>query len=205
MADQSEDYIFGLVRSGYDKIARTYTTQRKRFDNFQQIDKFVSLLPPNAKVLDAGCGTGDPVAMYLDNQTIKVVGVDMSATMISLAKENLPACEFHQMNMTAMDFPPESFDGLISCYAVFHVPRDQHEALFRSFGAILKPGGALLLSVGASDWEKVEDFYGTAMFWSHFEPKTTQALITQAGFKIKTSRNIQSGGELHHWILAQKR
>lgn len=62
----------------------------------------------------------------------------------------------------------------------------------------------MLVSVGSSEWEEVESYYGVKMFWSHFHPTTTESLITGSGFRIEFGRNVESGDETHYWILARK-
>jgi hypothetical protein len=54
-------------------------------------------------------------------------------------------------------------------------------------------------------WEEFADYMGEDMFWSHYEPDKTQSLITNAGFEIEFGRDVESGGEKHHWVLARKR
>ncbi|MDH3890799.1 MAG: class I SAM-dependent methyltransferase [candidate division Zixibacteria bacterium] len=195
---------FAIVRNGYDKIAECYLKDREKFENWNELEEFCSKLPPKARVLDVGCGTGTPVARYLIEQGFEVVGIDVSKEMLKVARWNVPEASFVQMNMTDIDFPPESFDGLISCYAIFHVPRERHAAIFRSFHTIIKTDGPLLVSVGSCAWEEVESYYGVKMFWSHFDPATTESLITDAGFSIVFGRNVDSGDETHYWILARK-
>lgn len=195
---------WGIVRDGYDRIAELYLKEREKFENCKELEDFCSKLPANAKVLDVGCGTGIPIARYLIDRGFKVVGIDLSKEMLSVARRNVPDATFRQMNMVAIDFPPGSFDGLISCYAIFHVPRDNHAAIFQSFHTILKPHGTMLVSVGSSEWEEVESYYGVKMFWSHFHPTTTESLITDSGFRIEFGRIVESGDETHYWILAHK-
>lgn len=155
-------------------------------------------------MLDAGSGTGVPIARYLVQSGFEVVGIDLSKEMVSVARRNLPEATFLQMNMAEIDFPPESFDGLISCYAIIHVPKELHAAIFKSFHAILKPQGVMLVSAASWEWEEFADYLGVDMFWSHHAPATTEALITDAGFEIEFGRDIESGGEKHHWVLARK-
>ncbi len=204
MDQNSYDNASEIVEAGYSKIASRYAEDREIFDNWNEVEAFCSMLPPKAKILDVGCGTGIPISRYLVQNGFEVVGIDLSKEMISAAKQNVQGAEFLPMNMTEIDLPPESFDGVISCYSIFHVPRNNHAAIFQSFCRVLKPDGVMLASVGASDWEGVEDYYGVDMFWSHFEPTTTQSLITSAGFHIVFGRNVKSGGEEHHWILARR-
>ena len=55
--------------------------------------------------------------------------------------------------------------ALVSSYAIFHVPRDLHASIYRSFHRVLKPNGKFLISIGFSDWGGIEDFYETQMYW----------------------------------------
>jgi len=193
-----------IVRSGYDRIAGRYTRDRERFENWNEIREFTSRLPRHARVLDVGCGTGVPVSQHIIENGFELVGIDLSPEMISAARKNVPGAIFTEMNMLELEFPAASFDGLISCYAVFHVPREQHRTLFHSFHRILRPGGPMLVSVGSTDWEGVEDYFGVDMFWSHYSPAKTEALITEAGFHMEFGRTLETGGEVHHWVLARK-
>lgn len=205
MKKYPRDQALEVVKSGYDQLAELYTKERERFDNWQEVEAFSSKLPENAKVLDAGSGTGVPIARYLVQSGFEVVGIDLSGKMVSTARKNVLGANFRQMNMAAIKLPPESFDGLISCYAIIHTPKELHAAIFKSFHAILKPQGVMLVSVASWEWEEFADYLGVEMFWSHYGPSQTESLITNAGFDIEFSRDIESGGEKHHWVLAHKR
>ncbi len=195
---------FEIVRAGYDRIAGRYTTEREKFDNWAEVKAFQHTLPEKARVLDVGCGTGVPIARHLTKNGCEVVGIDMSKEMVAVATRNVPEATFMQMNMIELDFPPESFDGLISCYAIIHVPRECHAAIFRAFYSALKPEGVMLVSVACWAWEEVATYMGEKMFWSHHDPAVTESLITEAGFVIDFGRAIEGGGEKHHWVLARK-
>lgn len=196
---------FEVVSSGYDRLGNRYTDERGKFDNWEEVEAFTSLLPANGKVLDAGSGTGIPIARHLVQAGFEVVGIDFSKTMVAAARANVPEATFHRMNMIAIDLPPESFDGVISTYAIIHVPREAHAGIFRSFHSILKPRGVILVSVASWAWEEFAEYMGVEMFWSHFGPDKTQSLITEAGFDIEFGRDVETGGEKHHWVLARKR
>jgi|GEM_PF-1555555 len=205
MKKYTHDQAFEIVESGYDKLTERYTRERERFDNWREVKAFSSRLPENGKVLDAGSGTGIPIAAYMVRSGFEVVGIDLSSAMVSTARNNVPGATFQQMNMAAIDLPPDSFDGLISCYAIIHVPREKHAAIFQSFHTVLKPQGVMLVSVASWAWEEIADYLGVGMYWSHYDPRKTESLITMAGFDIEFGRSVESGGEKHHWVLAHKR
>ena len=86
--------------------------------------------------------------------------------------------------MESLDFKNNTFDALVCSYAIFHIKREKHSAIYQRFSEILKPGGIILISVGYSDWEGIEDFYGTDMYWSHYSWEISLALFKEAGFEI---------------------
>jgi len=204
MKKRLHDHAFEVVRSGYDRLGNLYTAERERADNWIEVKAFTSLLPAGGRVLDAGSGTGIPIARHLVQAGFDVVGIDFSKTMVATARENVPDANFQLMNMTSIDLPLESFDGVISTYAIIHIPRELHTGIFRSFHSILKPRGVMLVSVASWAWEEFADYMGVEMFWSHFDPDETESLITKAGFDIEFGRDVETGGEKHHWVLARK-
>jgi len=204
MKQYKREQALEVVRSGYDLLGNRYTTERQKADNWKEVTAFTSLLPVKGRVLDAGSGTGIPIARHLIQAGFEVIGIDLSETMVAIARENVPGSTFQKMNIVEIDLPLESFDGVISTYAIIHIPREMHARIFRSFHSILKPGGIMLVSIGTCAWEEFADFMGVDMFWSHFDPAKTRSLIMEAGFDIEFGRDVVAGGEKHHWVLACK-
>jgi len=195
-----------IVEESYDKIAEEYHISKGIFDNEKELKEFASLLPKKAKILDVGCGAGVPVTKFLINAGFEVTGIDLSEKMLKLAREHVPKAKFVKMNMTSMDFPENSFDGLVSFYAIFHVSREKHLDIFKRFHKILKPDAIMLVSLGASEWEGTsEDFHGAKMFWSFYSPERSLQLIKDSCFKILSDKKISSGVENHYWILAKNK
>ena len=192
-----------IVKIGYNKIAQDYQTNRSVNDHRKELEEFVNLLPKKAKVLDVGCGAGVPVTRFLVVSGFDVTGVDFSESMLGLAGRNVPEARFIKKDMTKLDFKNNSFDGLTACESIVHVPREKHSLLFQSFHRIIKPNGAMLITIGNSDWEGTEEFYGARMFWSHYSPEKSLQMIKDAGFKIVFGKQIVIGEEKYYWVLAK--
>ncbi|MDH5440093.1 MAG: class I SAM-dependent methyltransferase [Candidatus Bathyarchaeota archaeon] len=192
-----------IVRAAYNKIAREYQADRGIFDHTEELEELVSLLPRNARVLDVGCGAGVPVTGFLVKAGFDVVGIDFSESMLGLARKNAPQAQLIMGSMTKLGFRENSFDGLTAFYSIIHVPREKHLALFQSFHRILKPKGVMLICMGTDEWEAVEEYYGTRMFWSHYSPEISLELVKNSAFQIIFDRHILTGGERHYWILAR--
>jgi len=198
------DAITKLVEQGYNRIAEDYYSHRNlsKFNN--ELEEFASLLPKNAHTLDVGCGAGIPTAKFLTERGIKVTGIDLSDKMLNLARDNVPNAKFVKMDMLKLEFNENTFDGIISVFALFHVPKENHYDVFKKFFEILKPGGILMINSGVSESEGTSRFFGVPMFWSNFSPKTTLDLVKKAGFSIISEAVLERGGEYQYWIFGKK-
>ncbi len=193
-----------LVRKGYNILSEKFQKNRPLFDIGIELEAFRALLPKNAKVLDLGCGTGVPRTKFFVDSGFNVTGIDLSEKMVMYARKNIPEATFIQQDMTTIDFQENTFDGLIACYSIIHVPREKHALLFKTIHTILKLGGVMLISLGSKEWEGTDNFLGTNMFWSHYSPHKSLQMMKDAGFQIIFDRMIVGGGEKHYWILAKK-
>ncbi|HLH49033.1 MAG TPA: class I SAM-dependent methyltransferase, partial [Roseiarcus sp.] len=141
----------------------------------------IARLPPDAKVLDLGCGGGLPVAQSLVEHGFDVTGVDLCPRQIELARQSAPRAKFFVADMTSAQFPAESFDAVVAFYSISHVPRAEQAGLVERIAFWLKPGGLFMASFGKADGEWVEEWLGTSMFFSHYNPDRTGALVLGAG------------------------
>lgn len=198
------DAISKLVEQGYNRIAEDYYAHRNLSKFNDDLEEFASLLPENAHVLDLGCGAGIPTAKFLTEKGIKVTGIDLSETMLNLARKNVPSAKFIKMDMNELEFNEETFDGIVSVYALFHIPKERHFEIFKKAFEILKPGGILMINTGVSESEGTSRFFGVPMFWSNFSPKITLNLVKKAGFSILSEGVLERGGEYQYWIFGKK-
>jgi ubiquinone/menaquinone biosynthesis C-methylase UbiE len=198
-----------IVKEGYNAIADRYLAERTRDSaDVWLLNEFIERLAPGAKVLDAGCGAGVPISQLL-SERFDVIGVDFSGAQIELAKKNVPSAKFLCQDMTSLDFPDETFDGITSYYAIIHIPRQEHQPLLRNFQRMLKPGGLALLCLGAEHLvdDIDEDYLGTRMYWSHYDKDTYLHMLVEAGFQIVWSKIVADKsceGASHLFVLAQK-
>ena len=195
-----------LVKQGYNKIAERYTATRDQFSNVKYLEKLAELLKPGATVLDIGCGGGLPVDKFLTEKGFRVTGLDISEKQIELARKNVPQGTFEVKNMVDLQNGEYQVEGVVSFYAIFHTPREQHQELFKKINSYLPRGGYILVTMGAGEWEGEEnDFLGTKMWWSHYGQDKNLEIIKDAGFEIILNEIDASGGERHLTILAEKR
>jgi predicted TPR repeat methyltransferase len=96
-------------------------------------------------VLDAGCGTG-LVGALVKNRASRLVGIDLSASMLELAKRKNIYDELHKGDLLSfMRARPQSFD-VVTCAATFIHFGDLGPA-FAAARSTLRTGGALVFTV----------------------------------------------------------
>jgi SAM-dependent methyltransferase len=203
------------VESGYDRMAEQYLASRDPEDPLAlaALEDLASLLPPEAAVLDLGCGAGVPVTRWLADRGFAVTGVDVSARQLELACTNVPEGTFLKADMTEVVFEPETFDAVVAFHSIIHVPRTEHPALLKSIHRWLEPGGALLATMTVADYEGRDDDWegwGAPMVWSHYDKNANVAMLRDAGFEIRYAEPRTGGGtgdetETWLWVLARKR
>ena len=200
-----------VVELGYDKVAHGYAQLEgeKKWPRMRWLKILLTRLEPGSSVLDLGCGSGDPADVEI-SKAHKITGVDVSQVQINLARQNVPAGHFIHGDAGSVDFPPASFDAVVSFYTIEHIPRKEHEALLRHIHQWLRARGFLLFSMEADEYEDIlGEWLDVPMFISSYKPETMKQLVTQAGFDlIETAieTQVERKTEIPYlWILARKR
>jgi SAM-dependent methyltransferase len=119
-------------------------------------------LPPGARILDVGCGSGW-LCEYFARFGYNATGIDISPDLIELARERLGKVPFgadheagtayrflvHDIEAAALD---ETFDAII-CYDALHHFEDERSVLKHLFG-MLEYGGQLFVMEGEQPAEE---------------------------------------------------
>jgi SAM-dependent methyltransferase len=200
-----------VVADGYDRVAErhlAWTQTARAEERARYTALLLERLPPGARVLDLGCGAGLPTTRELARR-FAVTGVDLSARQIALARQNVPAAEFIQADVTELDLPPESLDGVAAFYSIIHVPRHQQPELLQDVASWLRPGGLLVAALGTQAAEAdFDEFLGAPMYWSGFDSETNRRLVKEAGLQIISACEetaLEFGQQVTFlWVVAQK-
>ncbi len=104
-------------------------------------------LPEQARILDAGCGSGRNMVELA--RLGPVTGVELSEASVALARER-DVGEVIAGSVLEMPFADDSFDLAVSLDVIEHLEDDL--GALRELRRVLAPGGALLVTVPAYQW-----------------------------------------------------
>lgn len=200
-----------IVARGYDALGEDYVAWAASYaDPARQrmLEALSARLAPGARVLDIGCGPGVPTTRILADR-FEVTGVDISETQLDAARRNVPEATFVLGDLTLVDFPPGSFEGVTAFYSIIHVPREEHGPVFQRVSRWLIPGGLFLATLSATDdpgWNG--DWLGQPMFFSGYEATVNRGLVAAANFDLLIDDVMETpepeGPASFLWVLAQR-
>ena len=163
------------IRAAYDAVAKEYAAAfagelaAKPFDRALLADFAAAC---DGLVFDVGCGAAGHVTRFLADQGADVVGVDLSAASIEVARERQPSLRFQVADMRDLPAAAGSLAGLVALYSVIHLPRPEVPAALAEFRRVLRPGGVLVLAMhGGTGEMQSDDWFGQpvsvrASLWS---------------------------------------
>jgi SAM-dependent methyltransferase len=108
-------------------------------------DAFLTRLPPpGGRVLDLACGEGR-LSRDLAARGYWPIGIDVSPTLIGLAREADPAGDYRVANAESLPFDDGSFELVVAFNALMDF--DDMPAAVRESARVLVPGGTLCASI----------------------------------------------------------
>ena len=140
-----------MLKEAFDTVSGGYDGGALRFFP-QSAQSMVSLLDlrGDEHVLDVACGTGHAslaLARMLPHG--RVTGIDFSVGMLDQARTKAAAqgtsnIDFLERDMTALDFPENSFDVALCAFGIFFV--DDLDTQLAHVTSVVKPGGKVIIS-----------------------------------------------------------
>ncbi|HNY96645.1 MAG TPA: methyltransferase domain-containing protein [Smithellaceae bacterium] len=201
----------GDLRQIYDRFADTYEQNRGLFDMSEVIDDFSRRLPERpGRLLDLGCGAGEPFPAFFITRGWRVTGVDFSSRMLELARHYQPNMETVEADIRNVEFPDRQFDAVTAIYCLFHIEHEKHEGIFQKIFRWMKPAGKLLFTyatkeyTGAEIFNGYKEFMGEKLFYSHTTPGNLAAILKTIGFTIESETYRNIGGETFLWMTVAK-
>jgi SAM-dependent methyltransferase len=155
----------------------------------------IQQLPPDARVLDLGCGSGLPTAKQLLDAGVEVVGIDESQVMLDLANRQAPGGRYLLRDLRDFGDLGE-FDAVAAFFAFLMLPRDDIPAVLAALRGQLRGPKLLLVSMVHGDFDFFPiSFLGAPTHVSAYPPATLREVVTDAGYEVLELQEVEAVAE----------
>ncbi|HWO25524.1 MAG TPA: class I SAM-dependent methyltransferase [Kofleriaceae bacterium] len=155
----------------------------------EALEWLLTQLPAGARVLDIGCGTGRPTAEVLTQAGHAVTGIDVSATMIDIARRQVPGARFEQIDVRDFASEDASWDAVCAFFSLLQMPRRDLDAMLRRIAGWLVPGGCFVLATAPVDIEELSFLWmGQPLCVTSYPTERYLELLRAAGLEIVHAR-----------------
>ncbi|MFB9902912.1 class I SAM-dependent DNA methyltransferase [Allokutzneria oryzae] len=183
------------TRASYDTVAVSYADQvRNALAEKPYLRAIAALFADlvhtvgGGPVADVGCGPGH-VTAHLRELGVDAFGIDLSPTMIDVARRDHPGVRFEVGSMTDLALPDDSVAGLLAWWSLIHIPDNDVPVVLAHFRRVLRPGCPLVLGFHEGDGSrlKTEGYGGHPMnVRIHRRPLArVAAWLREAGFTVE--------------------
>jgi SAM-dependent methyltransferase len=185
------------TRTFYDAIAEDYADLFRDELAGRPLERallgvFAELVDGDGPVADLGCGPGRTTAR-LASLGLSVFGLDLSESMLAIARRENPGLRFEQGSMLELDLADGALAGALSFYSSIHTPVDRLPDLFAEFHRVLAAGAPLLVAFQAGDEHRHHDRpfgHPVSLTFQRRRPELMADLLTAAGFTL-VSRTVR--------------
>lgn len=153
--------MFARIAARYDLLNHLLSANADRGWRRRVTQKLRGLVPPDARVLDVACGTGDLSIELFGASGARVIGLDFCRPMLELAAAKAPQIPFIEGDALRAPFADGFFDAVTIAFGLRNLL--SAEAGLQELFRVLKPGGwAAVLEFSrpkAPAFRAVFDFY----------------------------------------------
>ncbi len=191
--------------SHYDRIALYWQQQHLNSTyGIPALERAIKFTENKSTALDVGCGSSGRFIDVLIKNGFTPTGVDISAEMISLAKQRHPDVAFYAENICTWQFP-QKYDLISAWDSTFHLPLEEQKPVLNKMCDGLNSRGVLLFTCGGTigPEELSGGFEGETFDYSTLGVNEFLRLIDEYGCTCKHLEYDQFP-ENHVCIIAQK-
>ncbi len=185
---------------------------------------YIRQLPPNARMLDGGCGLGE-WTVNLSRVGYHVLGLDISEETVTRLQKAFPGAIFERGDIRDTGQPDDSFEAYFSWGTFEHFEEGMQSCTNEAF-SIIRPGGYLFTSVpfenlpvqrSSGSYDADQESQENRR-WRFYQWRLTKAelhdQLMQSGFQVLEIRSIhkrqgavrvlnQEFGLPWHWLFTR--
>lgn len=192
------------TRDIYEQNAELFDRERSRkLFEARWLTRFADGLPQGGRVLDIGCGAGEPIASWLIAEGFTYTGMDIAEAMLGIARGRWPDMDWRQGDMRQIDLA-DQFDGIVAWNSFFHLTREEQRACLPRLARHLNPGGHLMVTVGYGNGE-VTGCVGDAVVYHASLSPAEYASILEANDMVMTGFLANDPDCAQHSVLLARK
>ena len=156
--------------------------------------RFASLLPPESRILDLGCGPGRDLRLFADAGH-SAIGVELNPSFVAMATRHGQVIEADIRNIRDL-FAPQTFDGIWAQASLIHLSRTETKQLLKDAESLLRPHGrfyACVSAVGETGWVNESDGRRWYTVWPEDD---FEVAVSAVGFEIE---DVNRGPYIEVW------
>lgn len=141
----------------YNKVAKIWSTKHHQHGFWEQEMRRFKELLPSGKILDVGSG-GARDAHDLIALGYQYTGTDISDSLLTIARKELPNQKFYKQSVYKLSFPADvKFDGFWCSATLLHIPKRRIKEALASIKTVIKPGATGFISIKDGKGERLEE------------------------------------------------
>lgn len=199
---RSSQAALSATIASYDAEAEAYAARFDSVDLSNHLDGLLGMITSlRGGIVDLGCGPGRDLGQ-LSARGIRATGVDISSGMLRLAQQAAPKAAVAAGDLRWLPFRDCVFAGGWACASLLHLNFQDALLALHEAHRVIKPGGALFLSVvaGVGDEWRV-DAAGGLKWFQYYKREKVERLLTLAGFDV-VSAEVANGVRHGNWVNA---
>ncbi|WOI60623.1 class I SAM-dependent methyltransferase [Streptomyces fradiae] len=171
--------VFDAVGARYEEVFAGVPGQ------LAALDWLADRLPPGARVLDVGSGTGRPAAERLVRAGFDVTGIDVSAEMVRVARERVPGARFERADVRTFEPPAGGYDAVCAFFPLLVMDQPEVADSLTRMASWVAPGGVLALATVPGDIRGLEIVWmGHRVTVSSLSAEEHLRLLAGAGLEV---------------------
>lgn len=148
---------YQITFAAWDKVATQYQDTFMNMDLYNNTyDIFCKKIAyPQARIFEIGCGPGNITRNLLTKHPeFHIDAIDISPSMIQLAKENNPTASFALMDCREIDLVSEKYDAIICGFCLPYLSKEDCGKLIKDCSRLLNVDGLLYISAIEGKYEQ---------------------------------------------------
>lgn len=194
--------VAGRTANAYAEHAEEFLLRwgRKKYRQPPLLRALLAQLPPQATLLDLGCGAGQD-ARHLSARRHRVVGIDLTWPLLDFARRRTRRLPLVQADMRYLPLRARAFDGVWAAASLIHLPKPAVRRVLRDLCALVVPGGWLVLTVAHGRRSgTLRTGWIPGRYFARWRKDELARVVRSAGWEIIALKTVTGRERKGRWV-----